>query len=229
MLGSARAAWRRDDAGGRSRGAGPGPPISPAGDAGRAPAGRAAFIRGATVPDRGQVGDGQVAAACRGARRRSVALAGGPRGRGTRRSRDGARPGRAAAAHRRRMARAGARRQTAAPRWVARRRRARSRGAAAPARTGRTRSVHGRIRSGSRIWRSRPAASASRDMRMRSAVSSTTSQLVGLADERRHDLDAGRAGELERLEDVVGAALVRADEADARAGGRPAISWTSSR
>ena len=64
----------------------------------------------------------------------------------------------------------------------------------------------------------RSAESASRDMRMRSAISSTRSSVLGLAEQRRDDLDARRPGELERLEHVLRAAVVGADETDARAG-----------
>ena len=60
-------------------------------------------------------------------------------------------------------------------------------------------------------------ASASRDIRIRSAVSVDPLEVVGLAGQRGHDLDAGRAGQAQHVEHVVRAPLRRADEAHRRA------------
>ena len=55
---------------------------------------------------------------------------------------------------------------------------------------------------------------------MTSAVRSTSCEGVGVADERRDDLDAVRPRQRERVADVVGAATGRADEPDPRAVGQ---------
>src|SRR6185503_13181560 len=119
--------------------------------------------------DRREIGDRQVATEPEQRVVDAVALAGGPADVEVARTVEGPVRG---AVHRRRMARAGWRRQTAetsrgrsaATCSIARRRSSRPAGSNSY--------DHGRMRSSRCIWRSRPAASASRDMRMRSADSS---------------------------------------------------------
>ena len=83
-------------------------------------------------------------------------------------------------------------------------------------------------RSGRENDRSSPAARASRDMRMTSAVRSISSDLVGLADERRDDLDAvvpDSASVSRMLSEPRPDAQTRPTREPV---GSPAISWTSS-
>ena len=158
---------------------------------------------GGEVTDRGEVGDDEIAACPEQRVVDLVALA--------------RRPAHMELAHRPTGWHAGsARVRPRAPPSVARRRRARWRAAAARARTGRTR----RSTAGPGPRRE-PAIEPGRERlaRHEDQVGGLVDDVerVRLADERRHDLDAGRAGQAQDVEHVVRAALRGADEADPRA------------
>ena len=167
-----------------------------------------AFIRAASRRIAGEVGDDEIAARAEQGVLDPVALARRRGERGSReepRSADG--PSRRMARGRRGRA-SGRRRQGSTPRPGARGDVLDGAAQELQARTGRTRSVHGRIRSRRRelpveAGRQRLARQQDEVRRARRA----SSRLVGLADQRRDDLDAGRAGQRERLEHVVGAAF----------------------